>query len=175
VADLRRRRFEAEALVHLDELFRVARRVMGESTAAEDVVQETYLRAWQSFDRFEAGTNCRAWLYKILFRAIGARRRELHRELAMFDDRLVDDHIRRAAPSTAIDAHQIRQAFDDLPLAFSTVIQLVDVEGLTYREAADVLDLPVGTVMSRLHRGRRHLRGRLSSGPALVKRQGEQS
>ncbi len=145
---------------------------MGETSAAEDVVQDTCLRAWQAFDRYEAGTNCRAWLYKILFRAIAARRRELQRELAMFDDQLVNEP-HASAVTTAADAHQIQQAFDELPLAFATVIQMVDVEGLSYREVADVLDLPVGTVMSRLHRARRRLRHLLSSGPALPKRHGE--
>jgi RNA polymerase sigma-70 factor (ECF subfamily) len=169
VADLRRSRFETEALVHLDELFRVARRVMGDAAAAEDVVQETCLRAWQAFDRFETGTNCRAWLYKILFRTIAGRRRELLRELAMFDAQLLDESRVAAHAFAPADAQQIQQAFGALPLAFATVIQLVDVEGLTYREVADALDVPVGTVMSRLHRGRRQLRQLLSPGPALVK------
>jgi RNA polymerase sigma-70 factor (ECF subfamily) len=169
VADLRRSRFEAEALIHLDELFRVARRVMGDVAAAEDVVQEAYLRAWQAFDRFEPGTNCRAWLYTILFRTIGARRRELQRELALFDDQPLNESRVEAHVATPLDAHRLRQAFGELPLAFATVIQLVDVEGLTYKEVAAVLGVPVGTVMSRLHRGRLQLRRLLSTGPALVK------
>jgi RNA polymerase sigma-70 factor, ECF subfamily len=165
----RRLEFESDALVYLDQLFRVARRVMGNPAAAEDVVQETYLRAWQAFDRFEPGTNCRAWLYKILFRTIGSRRRELQRELAMFDDQLFDES---RFPSSLLPnpftAHQIQKAFAELPIAFATVIQLVDVEGLSYKEVAEALDIPVGTVMSRLHRGRRQLRQRLAPGPALV-------
>ena len=170
MADLRRARFETEALVYLDELFRVARRVMGDAAAAEDVVQETCLRAWQAFDRFEPGTNCRAWLYKILFRTISGRRRELARELAMFDDQRLDDsRLPAHAGAAPPDAHQIQEAFAALPLAFAAVIQLVDVEGLSYREVADALDVPVGTVMSRLHRGRRQLRQRLAPGPSLVK------
>jgi RNA polymerase sigma-70 factor (ECF subfamily) len=170
VADSRRTQFESDALVYLDQLFRVARRVMGDPAAAEDVVQETYLRAWQAFDRFEPGTNCRAWLYKILFRTIGSRRRELQRELALFDDQLVDES-RFPAPvlPNPFTAHQIQKAFAELPIAFATVIQLVDVEGLSYKEVADALDIPVGTVMSRLHRGRRQLRQRLAPGPVLVK------
>ena len=164
------RTFDAAALVHLDELFRVARRVMGDATAAEDVVQETYLKAWQSFDGFEPGTNCRAWLYKILFRTIGSRRRELQREMAMFDDQLFEES--RFPATTAVNpvtTHQIQQAFAELPIAFATVIQLVDVEGLSYKEVAEALGIPVGTVMSRLHRGRRQLRQRLAPGPVLVK------
>ena len=169
MADARRLRFESEALVHLDELFRVARRVMGDAAAAEDVVQDTCLRAWQGFDRFESGTNCRAWLYKILFRAIGSRRRELQRELAMFDDQLFEEsRLPSSMPAIPFTAHQIQRAFEALPIAFATVIQLVDVEGLSYKEASEALDVPVGTVMSRLHRGRRQLRQRLAPGPALM-------
>ena len=166
----RRSRFESEALVYLDELFRVARRVMGDSVAAEDVVQETYLRAWQAFDRFEPGTNCRAWLYKILFRTISGRRQELQRELTMFDGEVFDEArlppTRSGEPATTI---QIQKAFADLPIAFATVIQMVDVEGLSYKEASEALEVPVGTVMSRLHRGRRILREALSPRPRLMK------
>lgn len=142
---------------------------MGDATAAEDVVQETYLKAWQSFDGFEPGTNCRAWLYKILFRTIGSRRRELQREMAMFDDQLFEES--RFPSTTAVNpvtTHQIQQAFAELPIAFATVIQLVDVEGLSYKEVAEALGIPVGTVMSRLHRGRRQLRQRLAPGPVVV-------
>jgi len=143
---------------------------MGDTAAAEDVVQEAYLRAWQAFDRFEPGTNCRAWLYKILFRAISSRRQELQRELSMFDGEVFDEArlpaARSGEPATAM---HIRQAFADLPMAFATVIQMVDVEGLSYKEASEALDVPVGTVMSRLHRGRRILRNTLSPRPRLVK------
>lgn len=142
---------------------------MGDTAAAEDVVQEACLRAWQGFDRFEPGTNCRAWLHKILFRTIASRRRELHRELAMFDDQFFDEtRFPASMPANPFTAHQIQKAFDELPIAFATVIQLVDVEGLSYKEVSEALDVPVGTVMSRLHRGRRQLRQRLAPGPALV-------
>jgi RNA polymerase sigma-70 factor (ECF subfamily) len=165
----RRLGFESEAVVHLDELFRVAKRVMGDAAAAEDVVQDTCLRAWQAFDRFESGTNCRAWLYKILFRTIGSRRRELQRELAMFDDQLFDEsRFPSSTPANPFTTHQIQKAFDELPIAFATVIQLVDVEGLSYKEVSEALEVPVGTVMSRLHRGRRQLRQRLAPRPALT-------
>lgn len=148
----------------------------GETAAAEDVVQDTCLRAWQAFDRFEPGTNCRAWLYKILFRTIAGRRRELQREMAMFDDQQFEEARAMLSPVFAsLDAHQVQRAFAELPVAFATVIQLIDVEGLTYKEAADALDVPVGTVMSRLHRARRELRERLAPGPSLVKRLGERS
>lgn len=168
MADERRARFDRTALPYLDELFRVARRVMADTTAAEDVVQDTYLRAWQAFDRFEPGTNCRAWLYTILFRTIGAHRRDLQRELALFDGEILDES-RYPSPEVTdvrLDLHRLERAFAELPIAFATVIQLVDVEGLTYKEAAAALGVPVGTIMSRLHRGRRELRQRLAP-PAL--------
>src|SRR5688500_20370539 len=97
---------------------------MGDAAAAEDVVQDTYLRAWQAFDRFEPGTNCRAWLYKILFRTIGSRRRELQRELAMFDDQLFEEsRLPASMPANPFTAYQIQKAFAELPIAFATVIQ----------------------------------------------------
>lgn len=165
------RAFEETALVHLDELFRVGRRFTFDTREAEDLVQETYLRAWEAFDRFEPGTNCRAWLYRIFFRTLGARRQELRRELAMFDDHPFDEdrfHDRRVA-EPSITPHQIQKAFDGLPVAFASVILLVDVEGLSYKEVSAALEVPVGTVMSRLHRGRRLLRQRLApASPILV-------
>ncbi|MEO8681670.1 MAG: sigma-70 family RNA polymerase sigma factor [Vicinamibacterales bacterium] len=170
MAQSRRDEFDAVALVHLDELYRVARRVTLDATEAEDLVQETYLRGWQGFGRFERGTNCRAWLYKILFRTIGARRRELLRELALFDQEPFDED--GVVPSRDVEpvltADQLRRAFESLPVAFCVAIHLVDVEGLSYREAADAMEVPVGTVMSRLHRGRSLLRRHFAPSPALL-------
>jgi RNA polymerase sigma-70 factor (ECF subfamily) len=166
----RRRDFEDTALAHLDGLFRVARRLSMNRAQAEDVVQETFLRAWQGFDRFEPGTNCRAWLYRIFFRTLSASRLELRRELAIFDDAPFDDTRALDAPRLAsgVMPHEIERAFANLPVAFSSVITLIDVEGLTYKEAAAALDVPIGTVMSRLHRGRAHLRKLLFPSPRLV-------
>jgi RNA polymerase sigma-70 factor (ECF subfamily) len=170
VAQRLKRAFEEEALVHLDELYRVARRLTASGAEAEDLVQETCLQAWRSFTRFERGTNCRAWLFKILFRTLGARRRNLRRELEMFDGQPLDDAC-VPAPGPAEPAaipHQIERAFASLPVAFTSVLLLVDVEGLSYREASDALDVPIGTVMSRLHRARRLLRDRLSPARLLL-------
>ena len=156
--------------MHLDEVFRVARRFAVNRTQAEDLTQETFLRAWQGFDRFEPGTNCRAWLYRIFFRTLSASRHELRRELATFDDAPFDDartpHSPR--PAGSVMPHEIERAFAELPVAFASVITLIDVEGLTYKEAAAALDVPIGTVMSRLHRGRAHLRQLLSPSPRLL-------
>jgi RNA polymerase sigma-70 factor (ECF subfamily) len=166
----RRRDFEETALVHLDEVFRVARRFAVNRTQAEDLTQETFLRAWQGFDRFEPGTNCRAWLYRIFFRTLSASRHELRRELALFDDAPFDDTRAAQAPrlAGAVTPHDLERAVAALPVAFACVITLIDVEGLTYKEAAAALDVPIGTVMSRLHRGRAHLRRLLSPSPRLL-------
>ena len=167
----RRREFEETALIHLDELVRVGRRVTSDTREAEDLVQETYLRAWKGFDRFEPGTNCRAWLYRIFFRTLSARRQELRRELALFDDQPFDEDRVPDARSVepAMTPHQVEKAFAGLPVAFASVIMLIDVEGLSYKEVSAALDVPVGTVMSRLHRGRRLLRQRLvPASPVLV-------
>ncbi len=95
----------------------------------------------------------------------------------MFDDQLFEESRLPILDgrSTRSTAHQIQKAFAELPIAFATVIQLVDVEGLSYKEVSDALDVPVGTVMSRLHRGRRQLRQRLAPGPALVQQIKERS
>ena len=171
MADTTLRAFELAALVYLDELFRVARRFSPDVADAEDIVQETYLRAWQSFGRFEQGRNCRAWLYRILFRTLSARRHELQRELALFDaEPLAEDAVCvERAVEPCVTSHQIERAFASLPVAFTAVILLVDVEGLSYREAAEALEVPMGTVMSRLNRARRRLRQLLTvPGPVLI-------
>jgi RNA polymerase sigma-70 factor (ECF subfamily) len=166
----RRRNFEETALIHLDEIFRVARRFSGSSTHADDLTQETFLRAWESFDRFEPGTNCRAWLYRIFFRVLSASRHELRRELALFDDMPFDDARTATVPrmGSSVTRLDIERAFAALPIAFACVITLIDVEGLTYKEAAAALEVPIGTVMSRLHRARAELRALLAPSPRLV-------
>jgi RNA polymerase sigma-70 factor (ECF subfamily) len=170
VSRSRRRDFEETALVHLDEIFRVARRFAASRAQADDLTQETFLRAWESFDRFEPGTNCRAWLYRIFFRVLSASRHELRRELALFDDAPFDDARTTAQPrlGSSVTRIDIERAFAALPVAFACVITLIDVEGLTYKEAAAALDVPIGTIMSRLHRARAELRTLLAPSPRLV-------
>ena len=161
----RRADFDRTALVHLAELLRVAVRVCGNRPAAEDLVQETYLQAWRSFDRFEPGTNCRAWLYKILFYVHWQRRRKVTREpqLVKLDD--ASESTLRVDPPTpdGLTATAVKAAYDRLPEPFREVVLLTDVEELTYREAADVLGVPIGTVMSRVSRARRLLRLELAA------------
>ena len=157
---LRREEFDRAALVHVPELLRVAARLSGSAEAGEDLVQETYLQAWRSFHRFQAGTNCRAWLYKILLFTYSAQKRKRARQpfLVELDAAGEAALLADAATPDALTAAAVKAAFDRLPDHFRTPVLLVDVEGLTYREAAEALDVPIGTVMSRLSRGRGLLR-----------------
>jgi len=156
----RREEFDRSALVHVAELLRVAARLCGSAEAAEDLVQETYLQAWRSFHRFEAGTNCRAWLYKILLFTYSNQRRKRARQPFLVDLDAAGESALLVDPPTpdALTSEAVKAAFDRLPQPFRTLVLLVDVEELTYREAADALNVPIGTVMSRLSRGRRLLR-----------------
>jgi RNA polymerase sigma-70 factor, ECF subfamily len=158
--------FETEAVPHIDRLYRLAMWMVRNRADAEDVVQETMTQALQSFHRFQAGTNCRAWLATILHHVVSNRRRARNRSL------LVDDPEDRAAHAAAF-VPPVPQALTDedllaalrrLPQAFQDVIVLCDVEELTYKEAAEALGIPIGTIMSRLHRGRAQLRRELVAG-----------
>lgn len=172
----RREEFDRAALVHVPELLRVATRLCGNAAAGEDLVQETYLQAWRSFHRFEAGTNCRAWLHKILLFTYSAQRRKSARQPFLVDiDTAADAALLVDPPAPdMLTAEAVRTAFDRLPDPFRTLVLLVDVEGFTYREAADALNLPIGTVMSRLSRGRRLLRLELAHhAPAAARNRAE--
>ncbi len=156
----RREEFDRAALVHVPELLRVASRLCSSADAGEDLLQETYLQAWRSFHRFEAGTNCRAWLYKILLFTYSAQNRKRARQPFLVNLDAADETallVDAPTPDT-LTAEAVKAAFDRLPEHFRTLVLLVDVEGLTYREAAEALDVPIGTVMSRLSRGRATLR-----------------
>ena len=160
----RREEFDRTALVHQASLMRMAVRLCGARHVADDLVQETYLDAWRSFHRFETGTNCRAWLYKILFFNYTRMRRKQAREpfLVELDD--ASETALRFDPQTpdSLTADSVKSAFERLPDPFRTTVFLVDVEQLTYREASEALQVPIGTVMSRLSRGRRLLRAELA-------------
>ena len=136
---------------HLAALLRVARRLTMESAAAEDLVQETMLLAWRGFHGFQIGTNARAWLFRILFN-------EFHGE-GRSAGRLSNVPLRDVAASPMLqEAVEIREALDTLPVEQRTVLLLCVVEGFTCREAAEILDVPIGTVMSRVGRARQELR-----------------
>ena len=159
--------FEAEALPHFDDLYRTAVRVIGDRAEAEDLVQEAYLQAWKSFHRFELGTNCRAWLFKILFHVIHHHRRK------WFNFKWVEDgeeHLKQSlayeppVPEEITD-EDLLAALNQVPEAFREVILLVDVQEFSYKEISEILKIPIGTVMSRLSRGRQALRNHLTSFP----------
>jgi RNA polymerase sigma-70 factor (ECF subfamily) len=156
--------FATQALPHLDDLFRIARRMTCDRGRAEDAVQETYLQAWKSFDRFQPGTNCRAWLFRILFYSVHHQRRKLFRfPVASDSTQLLELSAAPAEPITAtLTDRQIQEAVDNLPADYRAVALLVDVEEFAYREAAEILGVPIGTVMSRLSRARRILREKLA-------------
>ena len=162
-------RFEAEAMPHLNDIFRTASRMIGERARAEDVVQEVYLQAWKSFARFETGTNCRAWLYKILFHCVNHHRRKWFRfPLLKEAEEFLETNLSYEAPVPEhLTDEEILRALDAIPADFRAVVLLVDVEEFPYKEAADILSIPIGTVMSRLSRGRKLLREQLA-GVALA-------
>ena len=157
-------RFEIEALPHLNDIFRTATRILGERVRAEDVAQEVYLQAWKSFDRFESGTNCRAWLFKILFHCVNHHRRKWFRfPLLKETEEFVEANLTYAPPIPEhLTDEEILAALDRIPADFRSVILLVDVEEFAYKEAADILSIPIGTVMSRLSRGRKLLKEQLA-------------
>jgi RNA polymerase sigma-70 factor (ECF subfamily) len=168
--------FEAEALACLDSLYRTALRLTRAPADAEDLVQETYLKAFRAADTFEPGTNLKAWLFTILHNTARNRLRDRAREALTFDSDTVD----RAADAPAdfatgrfVDTPEtlllretldpdLRAAIDALPPAFREAVWLRDVEEFSYAEIAAMLEVPVGTVMSRISRGRRMLFERLS-------------
>lgn len=152
--------FEGEVLPHADRLFRLAMWFERNRADAEDVVQETMMQALRSFHRFQPGTNCRAWLTTILQRIVSNRRRAKGRSILVSDS---DDRIANTVafvppvPQDLTD-ELVLSSLRQLPASFQDVILLCDVEELSYKEAAEALSIPIGTVMSRLHRGRAQLR-----------------
>ena len=161
----RKEEFDRLAFAHFRELRRVALRVCESRETADDLVQETYLRAWRSFEKFEPGTNCRAWLFRIFFYVRSEHRRSQARQPLVFSLDYVKESALPPLTKTSRDltVEEIKQAFTELPEPFRIAVLLSDVEGLRYREIAEVLNVPIGTVMSRLSRGRQMLRARLAS------------
>jgi len=156
--------FESAAMPHLNDLFRTALRVIGNRSEAEDLVQETFLQAWKSFHRFEPGTNCRAWMYKILFHVIQHHRRKWYNKSSVLD---ADESVMETlAYEPSIPEHlsdeDVLAAFDKIPQHYREVVLLADVQEFSYKEVAETLGVPVGTVMSRLSRGRKLLRQELA-------------
>jgi RNA polymerase sigma-70 factor (ECF subfamily) len=157
----RNERFESEALPHLRSLYGTAYRMTRNAHDAEDLVQETCLRAVRAFDRYEPGTNIRAWLYTILHRVRTDALRRAGRSPRL--DELADEGPAVPPPQDALAHGQedLERALARVPETFRVCVILRDVEDLSYREIADALGVPVGTVMSRIYRGRSALRAAL--------------
>ena len=157
--------FEAEALPLMPDVYRIAYWLARDRETAEDLTQETFAEALKSFHRYAQSTNCRAWLVTILYRVNGKRRMKLGQL------KLVEDTEEQIAQTVAFEPpipqsltdDDILQAVERIPAKFSQVVLLADVEEFSYKEVADLLQIPIGTVMSRLHRGRRLLRQELTA------------
>ena len=157
--------FEAGAMPHLADLYRSASLLLQNASQAEDLVQEVYLEAWKSFHRFEPGTNCRAWLFKILFHRLHHLRRRLIKasKLEGFSNPADLDNLMAEPPvPQEIRDDDILVALEKVPLEFREVVLMADVEEFSYKEIAEALKIPLGTVMSRLSRGRKPLRKELA-------------
>ena len=168
----RERAFEQEAMPHTASLLRAAISITRDSAVAEDLVQETLLRAWHFFDRFEQGTNCKAWLFRIMLN-LSTRVREKRTAESISSIPLDEAHAEDHASTNGDSLQQllIRRAFEALPQDQRSVLHLAIVDGFTCKEIAELLSLPMGTVMSRLSRGRVSLRDHLA-GLELVRGKG---
>ncbi len=172
-----RARFADLAMEHMDSLYAGAMRMTRNPADAEDLVQETYLKAYRGFEGFEQGTNLKAWLFRILTNTYINRYRQQKRrpeetDLADVEDfylyrRLggIDEaRISKSAEDTMLELFtddEVKDALESLPETFRMAVLLADVEGFAYKEIAEILDIPIGTVMSRLHRGRKAMQKQL--------------
>lgn len=172
-----RSEFEGLALAHVDPLYSAALRLTKNDRDAEDLVQDTFLRAYRFFDKFERGTNIKAWLFKILTNTFINRYRRTVKERSIVEgserNAVHERFVSREAAELAANPEQfffdrllsddVLQAVDSLPIDFRLVVILADLQEFSYKEIAEILDVPVGTVMSRLFRGRRLLQKALAN------------
>ncbi|MEK6607642.1 MAG: sigma-70 family RNA polymerase sigma factor [Myxococcota bacterium] len=171
-----KRAFERIALPHLPALHRMAVRLCRNGDDANDLVQDGLVKAFRFFHRFEEGSNARAWLFKVMVNIFYNRYHKAARDRRLAEDVVADDRFDRFVSAASLaptrDPEQalverlsgagLRRALENLPVDFRAAVLLCDVEGLSYREIADVLECPIGTVMSRIYRGRRALRQALA-------------
>lgn len=160
--------FELAALPHLNNLFKAAVRVTGNQAESEDLVQEVYLQAWKSFYQFEMGTNCHAWLFKILSNKIKHYYRKNFRFKLVNDSEKELAVLAYEAPAAQhLSNEAVLASLENLPPVYREAILLADVEEFSYKEICLILQVPIGTVMSRLSRGRKLLRNELTKYPEL--------
>jgi len=157
--------FEQAAVPHLGDLYRMASLLLQDRHEAEDLIQDTYLEAWKSFHRFELGTNCRAWLFKIMFHRLHHFRRRIVKTSRLITIDGPEGQAEIAAEPLVlqhISDESILNALEKVAVDFREIVLLADVEEFSYKEIAEMLKIPLGTVMSRLSRGRKLLRQELA-------------
>lgn len=171
--------FAREAVPHLDALYATALRLTRNDGDAQDLIQETMLKAFRYFDRYEQGTNCKAWLFKIMTNTfINRYRKAQKRKEFLLDDDVRPLQERAVAPAVnpmhqhfedqdamffRLFSDEVKDALEEIPVDFRMVVLLADLQDFAYKEIAEIMDCPIGTVMSRLYRGRRMLQAKLQN------------